>query len=71
MAAQMSFFGLAWSVTGWQSPAFVAEETKHAASTAPRAIISAYSLMTGIGALICWLAAFCITDIEAIAMDST
>ncbi|WYZ43390.1 hypothetical protein EsH8_VI_001089 [Colletotrichum jinshuiense] len=71
VAVPMTFFSAAWVITGWNAPAAVAEETHNARVVAPRNIVITYSLMATMGFIICILLAFCITDMESAAGDST
>lgn len=71
VAVPFTFFGVAWVVTGWQQPAYVAEETQDARRVAPKAILTSFALTAVMGFLVCWICAFCIEDIEASAADPT
>ncbi|KAL2671592.1 hypothetical protein Neosp_014182 [[Neocosmospora] mangrovei] len=66
-----TFFSAAWSITGWNAPSYVAEETKNARVVSPRSIIQSYAAMAILGSIICIITAFCITDMESAALDPT
>ncbi|KAF4960046.1 hypothetical protein FSARC_10577 [Fusarium sarcochroum] len=69
VAVPMTFFSTAWVVTGWNAPSYVAEETKNARVVSPRSIVQTYLAMAILGAVICIISAFCITDMESTAID--
>jgi amino acid transporter len=69
VAVPFTFFAVAWVVTGWAAPSYVAEETHNARLTAPRAVLSSYIATAALGGAICLISAFCIEDIEAAALD--
>ncbi|KFA74348.1 hypothetical protein S40288_06692 [Stachybotrys chartarum IBT 40288] len=71
VAVPMTFFSVAWAVTGWNSPSYVAEETKNARVVCPRSILQTYAAMAILGFLMCVLSAFCIVDMDAAASDPT
>lgn len=71
VAVPFTFFGVAWVVTGWQQPAYVAEETQDARRVAPKAILMSFALTAVMGCLVCWICAFCVEDIEVAASDPT
>ncbi|KAF5598369.1 amino-acid permease [Fusarium pseudocircinatum] len=49
VAVPFTWFCAAWTVTGWPSPAFIAEETVNPAKNTPRSIIIAYCSTAGLG----------------------
>ncbi|KAF2012912.1 amino acid transporter [Aaosphaeria arxii CBS 175.79] len=67
----MTWFCAAWVNSGWVVPAFVAEETADSETSVPRAIIRSYILTALIGVLLCVMCAYCIPDMDIIAMDQT
>lgn len=69
IAVPMSFFCAVWVITGWQAPAFIAEETQNASRTAPRAIITSYIAIAFGGVVVCLVTAFCIPDVLVAAAD--
>lgn len=71
VAVPYTFFAVAWVVTGWSAPSYVAEETHNARQTAPRAILSSYTTTAALGMIVCIISAFCIEDMEAEAQDPT
>ncbi|KAH7125798.1 amino acid/polyamine transporter I [Dactylonectria macrodidyma] len=71
VAVPFTWFYAAWTVTGWPSPAFIAEETVDPSRNTPRSIIMAYCSTAGLGIVLCVITAFCIPDIETAAMDPT
>jgi amino acid transporter len=60
-----------WSVTGWASGVYVAEETHDAARNVPRSVVRSFLLMSGIGLVISIVTAFCVTDMDTFAGDET
>jgi amino acid transporter len=71
VAIAFTFFGATWSISGWASPAFLVEETHKGHRTVAKAIIISFVAMAWIGAAVCLVIAFCITDIAAAAADPT
>jgi amino acid transporter len=71
VAVPMTFFAVLWVVTGWNAPSTVAEKTHNASIVAPRSIISTYSIQASLGFVVLIVLAFCITDIDAAAVDET
>jgi choline transport protein len=71
VAVAFTFFGAAWSISGWASPAFLVEETHNGHRTVAKSIIISFIAMAWIGAAVCLVIAFCIVDIAAAAADPT
>ncbi|ODQ79155.1 hypothetical protein BABINDRAFT_162210 [Babjeviella inositovora NRRL Y-12698] len=70
VAFLMSFLGVIWAMSGYDSPFHLAEETANAQLFTPRAIV----MTAGSGGIIGWafmfVIAFTIVDVNAIATDS-
>lgn len=71
VAVPFTWFCAAWTVTGWPTPAFVAEETVDSARSTPKAIVYSYCAAAGMGIIVCLITAFCVSDVAAAAMDTT
>ncbi|KAL4736662.1 hypothetical protein BDV11DRAFT_207462 [Aspergillus similis] len=53
----------------WMVPMYMAEETHRASTEIPKSLIYTYSVTAISGLVVCLICAFCITDIEAAALD--
>ncbi|KAK6454035.1 amino acid permease-domain-containing protein [Scheffersomyces xylosifermentans] len=71
IAMLMSFLGVIWSMSGYDSPFHLAEECSNAAVAAPRAIVLTSSVGGLIGFLFMIAIAYTVVDIDAIAEDPT
>ncbi|KAL2817635.1 amino acid/polyamine transporter I [Aspergillus granulosus] len=71
VAVPYSWFAALWVNSAWMVPVYVAEETHRASTEIPKSLIYTYSVTAVSGLVVCLLCAFCITDIEAAAMDVT
>lgn len=69
VSVPMSMFCAIWVITGWQAPAFIAEETHDASRAAPKAIIVAYCAIAVGGLIVSLTTAFCISDMSIAAFD--
>lgn len=69
VSVPMSMFCAVWVITGWQAPAFIAEETHNASRAAPKAIIVSYSAIACGGLVVSLVTAFCIPDMSVAALD--
>lgn len=71
VAIPMTWFCAIWTNSAWVAPAYMAEETQDASKAAPKAIIESYVVTALMGTFICLLFAFCISDMDLIAADTT
>lgn len=71
VAVPFTWFTASWVNSAWSAPAYVAEATKDARRSAPRAIVTAYATTAVFGLLICLVVAFCITDMDSAVNDPT
>jgi amino acid transporter len=71
IAASLSFSCALWVNSLWIAPVYVTEETKQARVRAPKAILQSFSCTAIVGTVICLIFAFCIHDMDTIAVDQT
>lgn len=69
VAIPYTWFAAMWVNSAWMCPVYVAEETKNASTETPKSIVMTYSVTAAAGLLVCLLAAFCITDMDAAGVD--
>lgn len=69
VAVPFSFFTAFWTITGWQSPCLIVEGMQDARKTAPKAVLTSFVAMSLMGVVVCFICAFCITDIEVAAAE--
>jgi amino acid transporter len=65
----MSFLGVIWSMSGYDSPFHLAEECSNAATAAPRAIVLTSTVGGLIGFIFMIAIAYTVVDIEKVASD--
>ncbi|KAL4745058.1 hypothetical protein BDW72DRAFT_199001 [Aspergillus terricola var. indicus] len=71
VAIPYSWFASLWVNSAWMVPVYVAEETYRASTEIPKSLIYTYTVTAISGLVVCLICAFCITDIEAAALDVT
>lgn len=69
IACLMSFLGVIWSMSGYDSPFHLAEECSNAAVAAPRAIVMTATIGGAVGFLFMIAIAYTVVDIAEIAAD--
>ncbi|KAJ5552469.1 hypothetical protein N7494_001847 [Penicillium frequentans] len=69
VAVPFTWFCAAWVNSIWMAPAFVVEETHSPRTSAPKAMIGSYISTCVMGLFVTIISAFCIADMDSIAMD--
>lgn len=71
VAVPYSWFAAMWVNSAWMVPVYMAEETHRASTEIPKSLILTFSTTAIAGLVVCLISAFCITDIESLALDET